>query len=404
MDLRERLARLDRLSRPAASDPASDPASGPAADPSRTLTEALGLREEATPGGTIWIRRDRRDLAQAAGPVGDLSGIVATELPHDLAWSEMLFLDTETTGLAGGTGTLAFLIGLAWWEPDGGLRVRQLFLAGPGREGPVLDELARLASGFRVVVTYNGASFDLPLLRTRARMNRRHDPLGGLAGWDLLVAARRLWRRRLPDCRQQTIEAAVCGYERGPGDIDGALIPAAYQAYLTTGAAGALPEVLRHNRRDMEGMARVALAIAAEARAITDEAPRAGDWRAVWSRALICERRRDVARAASWARLLRDPVAQGRADPAAARDAIRLLKRVADWPAVRALVCAGLAHWPDDAHLHYEAAVLYEHRLRDYPRAMTHARRLADAHRLARLEARLARPAPPGCPPPPDAL
>ncbi len=113
MDLRERLARLDRLSRPVAAEATTDPTCVSAADPSRTLTGALGLCEEETPGGAVWTRRDLRDVTAASGPMPDLSGITATGLPCGLAWSDVLFLDTETTGLVGGTGTLAFLIGLA---------------------------------------------------------------------------------------------------------------------------------------------------------------------------------------------------------------------------------------------------------------------------------------------------
>ena len=133
------------------------------------------------------------------------------EVPAGLRWCDIVFLDVETTGLAGGTGTLVFLVGVAWWTADGALEVRQLFLPGPGREAPLLAELARVAARFRVVATYNGASFDLPLLRTRARLARRRDPFRHLVSWDLLVAARRCWGRRLPDCRQQTIETTVCG-------------------------------------------------------------------------------------------------------------------------------------------------------------------------------------------------
>jgi uncharacterized protein YprB with RNaseH-like and TPR domain len=307
-------------------------------------------------------------------------------MPEGLDWREVLFLDTETTGLAGGTGTLAFLIGLAWWNPGGSLEVRQLFLPGPGREGPLLSELARLASRFRVVATYNGACFDLPLLRTRARLARRPDPLGHLVGWDLLVATRRCWGRRLADCRQQTIEELVCGRPRGDGDIAGALIPAAYLAFVQEGLVGDLPAVLRHHRRDMQGLALVLSALADEAAALERQDHQPTHWSTAWSRALICERRRRTRDAASWA-LQVDP----REVPADApvRDAIRLLKRVADWPAVQRLITAGLERWPGEPRLHHEAAILYEHRLDDPLQALHHARVLADERRIARLLARL---------------
>ena len=395
MDLRKRLARLDRLTRPATA-PCVGPAKGH--DPAPKLA-ALGFRAAATPAGEVWrLDAVREHVPRPQEAVPDFAGILPAGTPGGLDWSDILLIDTETTGLAGGTGTLAFLVGLAWWDgPD--LRVRQLFLPAPGHEEPLLADLADLAGGFRVVATYNGAGFDLPLLRTRARLARRGDPLAGLMGWDLLVASRRCWGRGLADCRQQTVEREVCGRARGPGDIAGALIPAVYQRFVAGDEVPELAAVLRHNRRDMDGLGLVLTALAAEARAVRrppdpdpdpdpDHAPFAPA--RCWSRALIAERRRDHVTAAAWARQFLAPAAAPPPGPAAVRDAIRLLKRVADWPAVAALVGAGLVRWPHDARLHYEAAVLFEHRLRDPDRALVHASALGDAPRVARLQARLA--------------
>jgi hypothetical protein len=393
MDLRKRLARLDRLTRPpSAADAASAPAIGRRRDPA-TVLGALGFTADATPTGPVWrLEVTREHVPRPAGPVPDLAGILPAGTPAGLDWSDVLLVDTETTGLAGGTGTLAFLVGLAWWDGTD-FRVRQLFLPAPGTEAPLLADLEELARGFRVVATYNGAGFDLPLLRTRARLARRADPLVGLVGWDLLVAARRCWGRGLVDCRQQTVERLVCRRERGTGDIAGALIPAVYQRYLAGEQAPELAAVLRHNRRDMDGLGLVLAALAAEARAARrapGDAPGRGDTVGCWSRALIAERRGDHALAAAWARRLLAPDDPEALAPAAVRDAIRLLKRVADWAAVAELVGAGLARWPRDARLHYEAAVLFEHRLRDPGRALMHASILGDARRIARLRARLA--------------
>lgn len=385
MDLRKRLAQLDKLTRRPDADDAVPETER--LDP-EAMRVALGLSATEGDGGAFWERRDRGvDPPCPRGPVPDLTGIINQPVPDDLGWHEILFVDTETTGLAGGTGTLAFLVGVAWWTPDDGLEVRQLFLPGPGREGPLLAELARIAARFRVVATYNGASFDLPLLRTRARLARRPDPFGHLASWDLLVAARRCWGRRLTDCRQQSVEEQVCGLPRGPGDIAGALIPAAYLAFVQQGRLGDLPAALRHHDRDMRGLAWVLSAIVAEAGDLGQpDDGRDVPWSVAWSRALICERRRRAALAAAWARRIDARVVSSEA---AVRDAIRLLKRVADWQAVRSLVTVGLQRWPDEPRLHYEAAVLHEHRLDDPLQALHHARRLGDARRVARLTARL---------------
>jgi uncharacterized protein YprB with RNaseH-like and TPR domain len=397
MDLRQRLARLDQLTRreavPEPARPGPAAVRGGAADDGalrRILAGELGLSCESTAQGPCWWRESAHpEVPPPPDAVPELDGILTAGTPAGLRWDEILFLDTETTGLAGGTGTLPFLVGLAWWRGDR-LHVHQLVLPGPGREAPLLARLSELACSFRVVVTYNGASFDLPILRTRALLARTEDPCAHLVGWDLLVAARRIWGRRLPDCRQQTIERELTGRPRGPGDIDGALIPGVYAAFVRDRAAGLLPAVLRHNRRDMTGMARITVAVAEAARRHhRGAAGWEGPWQEAWSQALVGERRRDRAAAASWAACLVDAGAAAELDPPALLDAIRLLKRVADWPRVATLVECGLARWPQESRLHYEAAVLYEHRLRDPRRALIHAERLADSRRLARLRRRL---------------
>jgi len=241
VDLRKRLARMDTLSR--RHQPEAEFAAPGDGDP-EAVREQLGLQVVSSPAGDVWQREDlRRDVPLPAGPVPDLSGFLPAGTPRGLRWQDVLFLDTETTGLSGGTGTLVFLMGLAWWDDDGAFRVRQMFLPGPGREGAMLQGVADLAADRQVVATYNGASFDLPLVRTRARLNRRPDPVAELVSWDLLVAARRSWGRALENCRQQTVETAVCGRERGVGDIDGALIPATYQRFLHASELGDLPQV-----------------------------------------------------------------------------------------------------------------------------------------------------------------
>jgi uncharacterized protein YprB with RNaseH-like and TPR domain len=253
VDLRERLARLDR-------SPAARPlrAAGPACGPAE-----LGLTAESAAGP--WSR----DLDVGLPPpvLPDLSGLLSRASDAATNPEQLLLLDTETTGLAGGTGTVAFLVGLAWWEGSR-LRIRQHFLPEPGREAALLAAVAAEAAGRAVVVSFNGASFDWPLLRTRALLNRQDDPLADLAGWDLLVPARRLWGRALPDCRQQTLESAVCGMQRGEGDISGDRIPQTWFDFLAGGDPAPLRRVLTHNARDMEGMARLLCAVAEAARGL----------------------------------------------------------------------------------------------------------------------------------------
>jgi uncharacterized protein len=405
MDLKSRLAKLDSLTR--RPTPVSAPGSVNTPDAFRDvtseaslLTTGLGLSASPRADGTLWWRDDV--AAQPAPPALALPEVVAVlpaGLPLDLRPPEILFLDIETTGLAGGTGSLAFLVGLGWWD-DGGFVVRQLFLPGPGREGPLLEELAATAARFRVVVTYNGASFDLPILRTRALLARRDDPFAGLASWDLLTAVRRLWRRSLENCRQQSAEVELCGLTRPPGDIEGALIPYTYFRWLRENDPGLLPAVLLHNRLDVAGMGHL-LHRVLDAAATLAPAPPAyelwrGTWREAWSRGRICERQRLADEAAGWlARAVDDAgigvLAPGHLDVPLAflLDAVRVLKRTADWPRVAVVLESALVRHPQDMRLLREAAILYERRLVDLVRALQHAEALGDARRIARLRARL---------------
>jgi uncharacterized protein len=193
----------------------------------------------------------------------DISSLA--ELPHDLLAAisggatpftppaEWAFLDTETTGLAGGSGTCAFLVGVGRITPEG-FRVRQFFMRDYCEEASLLDALTRHLAPFRVLITYNGRSFDQPLLETRYRLNRSRPPFGKLEHLDLLHGARRLWKLRYESCRLVDLESQVLGFER-EGDVPGALIPYLYFEYLRTGRAARLLPVFHHNALDILSLA-----------------------------------------------------------------------------------------------------------------------------------------------------
>lgn len=396
MDLKQRLARLDRMTSrgagPAPGERCPDPAApmGPEAPPPE-----LGLREVATPAGPCWVREWREPAPPVPDQLPDLTGILSRHADRRPTRDRILLLDTETTGLAGGTGTLAFLIGVGWWE-GGELVVRQLWLPAPGREAGMLCALWEWAAPFETVVTFNGAAFDLPLLRTRALMNRRTDPLAHLLSWDLLPAARRLWGRSLPDCRQQTVEASICGLERGDGDIEGARIPEVWRAWLGSGATDEMLCVMRHNRRDIGGMASIMDRLCAEHAAAAGPIPGpVTDWRRAWALARVAERRRDTAAAAGWIAVA---LAMGGRSPGDVprasfeMDAARILKRARCWRELEALLAAVVADGVGD-WAHREAAILYEHRLPHLEQALRHARIWGERVRIERLERRLAGPA-----------
>ena len=257
MDLKKRLAQLDKLTRRPETLAAAARTGPPGEQPDQAeVLAGLGLTRQETPVGPVWSLEHLDTATPPPDPLPSLGGLFTREPDHCPALKQVLFLDTETTGLAGGTGTLVFQLGVSWWQ-DWVFRTRQYFLPGPGNELAMLTALGELAQNFTAIVTFNGASFDLPLLRTRSLLNRLADPLAHLVSWDLLVPARRLWGNRLPDCRQQTLEVDICGRERASGDIDGARIPQTWFDFLASGQPGLLDNVLTHNHRDMVGMAEI---------------------------------------------------------------------------------------------------------------------------------------------------
>jgi len=197
--------------------------------------------------------RHRRHGSADIGSLADLphdlldiisDGAIAQVPPHEWA-----FLDTETTGLSGGTGTCAFLIGVGHITAEG-FRVRQFFMRDYGEEASQLDALTRFLKPFRVLITYNGRTFDQPLLETRYRMNRAKPPFTRMEHLDLLVGARRLWKLRFESCRLVDLEDQVLGVAR-QGDVPGALIPYVYFEYLRTQEIARLVPVFHHNSIDI---------------------------------------------------------------------------------------------------------------------------------------------------------
>jgi uncharacterized protein YprB with RNaseH-like and TPR domain len=164
-----------------------------------------------------------------------------------------LYFDTETTGLGGGAGVLAFLIGLAWFDDQLRLHSEQLLLRSPAEELPLLEAFAERLAACDLLVSYNGKAFDLPLLNGRMVMNRR-PKLPERAHLDLLHIARRLHKRRLGPCRLISLESDVLGFVRGP-DIAGSDIAPRYAHFLRSGDESVLEQVVEHNAWDVATMA-----------------------------------------------------------------------------------------------------------------------------------------------------
>lgn len=171
----------------------------------------------------------------------------------------VLFIDTETTGLRG-AGTVAFLVGLGWVEGDSFI-IRQLLMRDYPQEPSMLEELSAYLNRFSTLVSFNGKSFDLPLLRDRFVMARMRDRWREREHLDLLHVARRTWRLRLGACNLGALEIAELGVRRS-GDLPGAEVPERYFQYLKTGDMALLDDVLRHNRQDIHSLALLLMRLA----------------------------------------------------------------------------------------------------------------------------------------------
>jgi hypothetical protein len=181
-----------------------------------------------------------------------LAGLSGSTIPsaHPTAWA---FLDTETTGPAGGSGICAFLIGIGSIDAQG-FRVRQFFMRDYNEEASVLDSLSAYLARFDVLITYNGKTFDQPLLETRYTMSRARHPFARMEHLDLLHGARRLFKLRLENCRLVNLEYQILGFERD-ADVPGDLIPYYYFEYLRTRHAFRLIPIFHHNVLDIVSLA-----------------------------------------------------------------------------------------------------------------------------------------------------
>jgi uncharacterized protein YprB with RNaseH-like and TPR domain len=307
--------------------------------------------------------------------------------------SRVRVLDTETTGLAGGTGTLAFLIGVGFWE-GGAFRVEQLLLRAPGDEPDQLARLDALLADAGALVTFNGRTFDVPLLRTRYLMNRMRARVLDAPHLDLLHPARRLFQGRAPDCRLQTLEWQVLKRRREAAtDLPGAEIPIRYQSYLRTGDAAALRAVLEHNRRDVVSTGALTDHVL---RRLSDPLEQAEDGWELLAAAELWWRAGDADLADA---ALERGLVISRSMPARRRllrMRARLARRAGRHDLARVLWEIYRDEFPDENLGHVETAKLAEHKLKDLRAALSAAesaplRTEELQHRLARLQRKLER-------------
>ncbi|MFQ5596368.1 MAG: ribonuclease H-like domain-containing protein [Anaerolineae bacterium] len=215
-----------------------------------------------TPLGPIFVAEEIRPIRAAHGnttlaAIHHHGGKMAAAIAQDdqlrgIDFERAAFIDTETSSLAGGTGTFAFLVGVGFFDGPA-FRVRQFFMRDPSEEPALVHLLDDLLQNFNAVVSFNGKAFDLPLLHTRFTLCRRQFPLRDTPHLDLLAPARRLWKERLPSCSLTSLEEHILGLFRD-GDVPGWMIPTLYFEYERTGNAAPLKPVFTHNAIDILSM------------------------------------------------------------------------------------------------------------------------------------------------------
>ncbi len=288
--------------------------------------------------------------------------------------SKWLFLDTETTGLAGGTGTYAFLIGLAWWDA-GALQVEQFFMRDFGEEHAILHEVAARIAERPVLVTFNGKAFDWPLLENRFTMTRSIAVPRLAAHLDLLHPARALWKLRLGSVRlveleRQVLDAARLGWHR-QDDVLAALIPQHYFDYLRGGPAEPLAAVVRHNQMDLRGLA--ALVGKIDALLASDE-ERDAESLDLFGLSRYLQRRGESQRAHSACTQAIDLGLPKEYDQQARRELALLAKRRGEHDKAAALWHELVKDERNGAHACEQLAVYYERRRKDFERALEFAK------------------------------
>jgi uncharacterized protein YprB with RNaseH-like and TPR domain len=290
------------------------------------------------------------------------------------------FIDTETSGLAGGAGTVAFLVGLARLQAQS-LRVEQFMMTRFGAEGAMLEAVSEALAAVPVLVSFNGRSFDVPLLRGRYRLTGRSEAFDERQHLDLLHPLRRLFDGHWPDCRLATAESRLLDWRR-ENDLPGSEAPLAWFDFIRQGRTDRLPAVLQHNHWDLLSLAALLAPVAAAHRQPERWGGRPLAAARAWYRAGDEARARTVLEAAEAAGVLD---VEGRVELA------RLRRRAGNWSGAvelwRALAAAG--HEGATESL----AKYHEHVERDFAQALECAHRLpagtAVERRRRRLLARL---------------
>jgi hypothetical protein len=373
----DRFSRLKALQRPAprATDGGESANGLPQAATDRGAGETTGAQRLATllnatisrnQHGEHLVLHRRYDDCTPCTPEPAALHLLLPNAPSEVADpAQWLFLDTETTGLSGGTGTYPFLVGLAWWEGDG-LQVEQLFMREYSDERSLLLALAARLEERPVLVTFNGKSFDWPLLEARFRMTRNIPPPPLRAHLDFLHPARNLWRLKLGSTKLSLLERHVLDWDRGD-DLDSGQIPALYLNFVRGGRAEPLVPVFLHNQMDLRGLAGLAKRILS---IFGDKKSPVQDGLELYGLSRICERRGQAERARRTYEQSIGFVLPQETDRAARASLARLAKREGDFERARELWTGMLGNSREGYEAYEQLAIYYEHNVCDTQQAL----------------------------------
>jgi len=313
-----------------------------------------------------------------------------------------LFLDTETTGLSGGAGTVAFLVGLGRIEGRE-LIVRQYLMPSYAAESQLIEAVAKEAASCDTVITFNGKSFDIPLLNSRFVMCRMKSPFETMRHLDLIHPARRTWKMRLKDCSLANLEEKVLSLHR-VGDLPGSQVPERYFSFLKTGDLRLLEDVIDHNRQDIVSLSSLLVRLCGVYHAPAEQLSMLD----VFSAGRALEKQGDAPEAQKCYRRASQGVPltdlsrlrEAKCAPLAKKNLSLMLRRDGDSDGAKEIWLDMIARRQGGTFPHIELAKLYEHRERDYRAALSHTRqalrltndaqdRAALLHRAERLMRRL---------------
>jgi len=293
-----------------------------------------------------------------------LESIFGCEFPEQIAPEDVLFLDTETTGLSGGVGTIAFQIGAGYFTQSGFV-VEQFLMHDYPEEAEMLRLLDSLMQRFSILCTFNGRTFDVPLLKSRFLMNRIAHPHIPEIHADVLYPARRLWKLRLKNCRLSNLEEQLLHVQRDD-DLPGALVPQTYFQYLKDGNFAPLLKILEHNKQDIVSLAQLFYFLCRQ----VDHPEEICDGEDLFSLARAMEKRGEREKAMHCYRLSAANGMMGESYQAMAR----IEKREGHVDAAIRLYQTMLTQGKEPAAACEALAKLYEHQLKDIAGAISYTR------------------------------